>query len=139
MSNESLLQGIDIKFFADVYEWIGANQLDLEDPVRFAKIKDIIAYIKDKPDPKHIIIKAINSKNTDKVQHLWEYVQVRQKAEQLMSEYEKMEEMEGGISEKFEDTQSEEDAFELSRVREMKGNLYKDLEYAQEEIRIYEK
>lgn len=139
MSNESLLQGIDIKFFADVYEWIGANQMDLEDPVRFAKIKDIIAYIKDKPDPKHLIIRAINSKNTDKIQHLWEYVQIRQKAEQLMEEHEKLEEMEGGVSEKFAYTQSEEDAFELSRVREMKDNIYKDLEYAQEEIRIYEK
>jgi hypothetical protein len=106
MSNDSRIfdAKIDPLFFSQVYEWLGASQMDLEDNYRFNRIRDIIDYVKVHPSPESFMRKMNSPKVQDRIGHVWEYINILREreelAKQLGSEEEKREfwekEEEGG-------------------------------------------
>jgi hypothetical protein len=67
--------GVDAVSGVNLMEWLGISPIDLSDTARFLKFKDVIDYFKQfPPDTQRYLIKrAVNNKNVDKLNHVFEY------------------------------------------------------------------
>jgi hypothetical protein len=77
ISTESALNdlGIDAVTGVELMDWLGISTFDLSDPQRFSKLSSVIEYLKDFPTDtqRYLVKRAVNNKNVDKLQHVWEY------------------------------------------------------------------
>jgi hypothetical protein len=132
--------GISPILTTNIMQWLGLATYEVEDPVRFERIKDVINGLKKYKDPQRIINKLTAGKNVDKLDHVWGWLQL----DSRMNEYEsKMTDL---IKQKEEiirfSNEKQVDFNDLDdyiKVVDQITNLYQEIKHSQEEMFIYEK
>lgn len=90
--NEDILGLGDPEKVAYIMQVLGVNTDDFKDPTRTQRIKDLMEYLKNHPDPDYFIYKAVGSKQIDRVDFMHEYLSLvkgREHAEQQLESIKK--------------------------------------------------
>lgn len=69
--------GADPFVTGELIQMVGLDPEMLSNPVVFNRMKDVIDYVKNAPDKRYFVNKAIGGKNIEnKLDHLWGYVEL---------------------------------------------------------------
>lgn len=70
--------GIDAITGTQMMDWLSLSKIDLGDPTRFSRLKEIIDYFKQFPEDtqRFLIVRATRNKTVDRLTHVWEYAQL---------------------------------------------------------------
>lgn len=84
--------GIDAATGVELMDWLQISPIDLGDPTRFSKFHSVIDYFKQFPvdTQRYLIRKAINNKNVDKLNHVWEYAELLKRKSEIEKATEKI-------------------------------------------------
>ena len=69
---------------SEIMELIGANYVDLEDAKRSQMIQDIIGYFSGRKEKRYTILKILAGKQGDRIEIMWNWVQLTQERSNLI-------------------------------------------------------
>ena len=126
--------GIDAVVGTELMDWLGVSAIDLGDPQRFSKFQSVIGYFKQFPvdTQRFIIRKAVNGKNVDKLQHIWEYSELLKNKKAVEESLEKIKVEASAVG-----TSGDAVLRMANAEREIEAN--RALGQITDEIRLYEK
>jgi len=76
--------GVDPILGAQIMEAIRANEEDLMDPKRVKKIQDIVRFFKNVENPENLIRRITSGKLENRLEHLWEWVELNKAQQEEM-------------------------------------------------------
>lgn len=126
--------GIDAVTGVEMMEWLGVSPVDLSDPLRFSRLHEIINYFKQFPEDtqRYLVRKAVNGKNVDRLQHVWEYTSLLKKKDAAEKGIEKIKSEASAVGD-------DADEYILSNLAQREHFLREDLKGVKKELDIYEK
>ena len=77
-TNEDLLELGDPEKIARIVGMLNVTYDDFKQPERLSKVKDILKYLAEHPDPSFFVYKSVGSKQIDRVDFLHEYIGLNQ-------------------------------------------------------------
>lgn len=86
--------GVDAIVGSDLMYRTGITADDLRNPQSFEKMRDIIAYLKEVPPEQrsYLFNKVLAGKNVDKLEHMWNYIELSKRREAKEAELNLLEE-----------------------------------------------
>jgi len=84
--------GVDAVIGGDLMYKVGITEEDLRYPANFEKMKDVIAFLKGMPKEERDFFadRILAGKNVDKLDYLWNYIELTKKSEQKKTEFENL-------------------------------------------------
>lgn len=84
--------GVDAITGTEIMSYAGVSPDEIQDPVRFERLRDIIDYVKKLPDRRYFVSKVTAGRDGERLDHLWGYVELHKQRESKLSEIKKLEE-----------------------------------------------
>lgn len=131
--------GSSAVFATEMMNILGLNQYDLEDPVRYERFKEVIAKLKDNPQYSYIAKKVTLGKSVDKLDHLWGYLAVNDRADLIEKEIEALDKEISTLTDLSEVSKMDEyGSARHAELSKKKAALEESLEKSLEEISLYQ-
>lgn len=127
----------DPEFAGKYIEKLGITRDDFADPERALKIKDIIDYLKEHPDPDFLLYKSVGSKQVDRVEFLNEYIQFHKEHEGYAKKLNTINEKISKYNSEGVIDPLEQDVYQM--LLDEKATVREKIDRIQQEIQIYEK
>ncbi len=125
-------------FVTELMSLLGLSQYDLEDPIRFERFKDVVAYMKDNKNYSYIIKKITMNKQVDPLDQTWTYIALDKQMDEteisLKEVNEQIETLLQFSNEKNINIEELEDYKMLSKTRD---DIFNKLNQLDSEIKLY--
>lgn len=142
MSVQNAFDSLNISpvFATQLMSALGLQTYELDDPVRFKRLEDIVRKISLSPDPMFLISRLTTGKQVDKLDHVWGYLELQDRLDSKMQEMRAMDERHDTLV-RFA-TEKGTNPLDLDEYRasaSQKDSLSREIGSIRTEMSIYEK
>jgi len=125
-------------FVTEIMSLLGLNQYDLEDPIRFERFKDVVAYMKEQKNYAYIIKKIVMNKAVDPLDQTWTYIALDKQMDETEIELKEVNEQIETLTQFADDKGSNpEEMADYKTLVNKRNEIFGKLNNLDSEIKLY--